>query len=184
MKRAYRDRALNQLYADVESSDCESREFAMLQLALLLRRRKGELAAGDWSERESQHLSRQLRRIQLSKVEETQAVACLTRVAARHADSRATVLWVMGEASAEIGFPAVLAAIRAHGNQLADEAAYQACRALQAWLEAEDLENSLAKTWLSDLDPLAMLARWSASTDFRLAKSATAVIGELRRRMD
>lgn len=184
MKRAHRDRALERLYAEVESADYECREFAMLQLALLLRRQKRERVAGDWSERESQHLSRQLRRIQLSKVEEAQAVACLARVAARHADSHATVMWVMSQASAQIGFPAVLAAIRAHGNQLADEAAYQACRALQAWLAAEDLAKSEARAWQSDLDPVALLARWSASTDLRLAKSATAVIAELRRRTD
>ena len=180
MKRAYRDRALGQLYADMESADYDVREFAMLQLALLFRREKKELAAGDWTLQDSQHLSRHLRRIQLSRADQTRAVACLTRVAARYAGSRATVLWVLGEASAEIGFPAVVSLIVAHGDQLAEEAAYQACRALRGWLEASGLDYSRTRESLAEYDPTFWLARWSASSNVRLAKSAKAVIGALR----
>ena len=175
MKRAHRDRALNRLYADLDSGDFDVREYALFQLALMLRRANDEVSTlGD--QLEGEQLPRDLLRIRLSYGDQEQIVAQLLRLISRHADSRATAFWALGEASAKAAFSQALAAIVEHGDQFSDEAAFQACRALQKWLNSEDLDTSLGDELLADNSLLRWLRRWSRSTDDRLAKCANAVI--------
>lgn len=175
MKRAYRDRALSRLYADLASGGFDVREYALFQLALLLRRANdGAPASGDHFEGEQ--LSRDLQRIRLSPADQEQIAAHLLRLISRYTDSRASALWTLGEVSADVALAPVLSAIGEYGDRLSDEAAFQACRALQQWLTRDELHTSLVDELLGDNGPMPWLRRWSRSTDRRLAKSAKAVI--------
>ncbi|MDE2749891.1 MAG: hypothetical protein OXI34_13105 [Chloroflexota bacterium] len=180
MKRARRERALGRLYSALDSADYDERELAMFQLALLLRRAKGTLPAGDWTDQDLDNLPRDLLRIRLSPTDQAGAVARLAQVLARRPDSRASALWAMGEASATVGLPAALAALQAHGDQLSDEAAFQLCRALQRWLAPDGSEKRHAGDAHDDCDYVTWLKRWSRSTDRRLVASANAVMRALR----
>lgn len=174
MKRAFRDRALNRLYADLRSDDFDVREFALFQLALMLRRANGDSSMGDFPA--SEPLSRELNRIRLSPADQQQIVAHLMRLMSRHADSRASAFWTLAVVSAELVFAQACAAIGELGDQLGDEAAYQSCRALLRWLSADDFDTSLVDELLAEEGPLPWLRRWSRSTDARLARNAHAVI--------
>ena len=180
MKRARRERALGQLYSGLDGEDYDAREFAMFQLALLLRRANESLSSGDWTDQDVEHLSRDLLRVRLSKADMAGAVSRLARVAARHAGSRATALWAMGEAPAQFGLPGVLQVIHVYGEGLSEEAAFQVCRALRAWLEAGRLDNDPVRDALVEHSLLGWLTRWSRSADRRLASSADEVIRALR----
>jgi len=175
MKRAYRDRALSRLYADLGSGDFDVREYALFQLALMLQRVNIEVStSGDYLEGEQ--LSRDLLRIRLSPADQAQIVAHLLRLIPRYADSRASALWALGEVLADVALSPGMAAIREYGNQFNDEAAFQACRALQQWLSRDELHTRLIDELLGDNGPMPWLRRWSRSTDRRLAKRAKAVI--------
>ncbi len=179
MKRARRERAFGQLYSALDSADYDEREFALFQLTLLLRRANGTLPAGDWTDQDAEHLPRELLRLRLSPKDQAEAVARLAQVLAHYPGSRASALWAMGEASAPVGLPAVLAALQAHGDQLSDEAALQLCRAFLRWLAPDSNEKPQAGDALADCDPAAWLARWSRSADRRLATCAAALIRAL-----
>ena len=180
MKRARRDRRLGQLHSALDSDDYDAREFAMFQLAMLLRRARGSLPSGDWSDQYPEGLSRDLLRIRLSQADQARAVARLARLLERYPESRATAFWALGEASAEVGLASALAAIQALGDQLSGEAAYQACKALRAWLTADSLDPKQARDALADHNCRAWLTRCSRSPDRRLAACANAVLRALQ----
>ena len=174
MKRAYRERVLSRLYADLRSDDFDVREFALFQLARMLRRANGEPSIGDIPA--SEPLPRELNRIHLSPGDQKQIVTHLLRLVSRHADARASVFWTLAEVSAELVFAQACAAIGELGDKLSDEAAYQSCRALLRWINADDFEPGLVDELLAEAGPLPPLRRWSRSTDARLARCANAVI--------
>ncbi len=175
MKRAYRDRALSRLYADLGSDDFDVREYALFQLALMLRRANDAMSTLGGQLKHEQ-LSRDLLRISLSPADQERIAAHLLRLISRYTDSRASALWALGEVSGDIAFAPVLSAIGEHGDRLDDEAAFQACRALRQWLARDELHTSLVAELLADNGPMLWLRRWSRSTDRRLARSAKAVI--------
>lgn len=179
MKRARRDRVLSMLYADLESGDFDVREFAMFQLALMLRRSKANAPISE-DYYEDERLTREQRRIRLSSGEQARIVDHLLRVASRHAESRASAFWALAEVSSEAALVPVLSVIGESGGQLSDEAANQACRALRKWLELADPGQFLLNALLAEDGPLMRLRRWSCSSDARLAKSANAVISLAR----
>ena len=182
MKRAYRERAMRPLCADLESADFDVREHALFQLALILRRSQNATPSADWTDYGSEHLSRDLLRIRLSPADQERIVRFLARMIATYAESRASAFWALSEVSAQVGFATVMSAIAEQGNQLHDEAAYQACRAVLRWLESGDGAASHARQILADPASSGALSRWSRSTEVRLAKSANAVI-ELAQRL-
>ncbi len=175
MKRAYRERALKRLFADLQSGDFDMREHAIFQLVQLLRRVNAvDSSAADFADEEQ--LSRHLRRLRLSAADQRQVADRLAQMMSRHAASRASALWALGEVSADIGFGAVVAAIQAHGDKFSDEAAYQACRALEQWLRTGAGDTDAFARRLDAKGALALLKRWSRSKDARLAKSAFSVL--------
>lgn len=176
MKRAYRERALARLYRDLGSGEFDVREDALFQLALLLRRVNDAGYATNWAEQAVDQLPRDLRRIQLAPADIEQIVANLLRLTARYRESQATAIWVLAAVPARAGFEAVAQAIRDHGEQLSDEAAFQACKALAAWLDECAVDEELARQALVDLGTLHWLERWSRSAEGRRAGRARAVI--------
>lgn len=178
MKRAYRERALSRLYAELQSDDFDAREYALFQLALMLKRANDGTRAEDFAAGEQ--LPRDLRRIFLSPADQKQIVARLMKLMSRTAESRATAFWALGEVAAEFAFIPASAAIGEHGDQFSDEAALQACRALQTWLDSEDINKSLLDALLANEGACRSLRRWSRSADARLAKRAKAVISRAR----
>lgn len=176
MKRAYRERALNRLCADLESADFDVRENALFQLSLMLRRSQNAMPSSDWTDFDSEHLSRELLRIRLSQADQARIVSHLERMLANFAESRASAFWVLSEVSAQVGFATIAAAIAEFDDQLSDEAAFQACRALLLWLERDEVAPNHAIELLTDSGALQVLSRCSRSTEARLAKSANALI--------
>lgn len=175
MKRAKRDRVLNQLFADLDSGDFDVREYAMFQLALLLRRANLDAPASD-SMHEDERLSRDQKRLRLSHGDQAQIVAHLLRVASRQAESRATVIWALAEVSSDVAIAPVISVIGEQGDQFNDETAYQACRALRRWLELDSLDRSMLKALKDDNRLFPCLKRWSRSNDVRLRESASAIL--------
>lgn len=181
MKRAFRERAMSRLYADLESADFDVREYALFQLALMLRRSQRASLSADWTDYDSEHLSRDLLRIRLSPAEQQRIVGHLARMISSFAESRPSAFWALSEASAQVGLDTVASAIAELGDQLNDDAAYQACRALLKWLDLDDVAVKYASEVLADPGILPMLRRWSRSSEVRLAKSANAVINRAQR---
>lgn len=179
MKKVYRDRALKRLYADLQSDDFDLREYAMFELALMLRRANRDGSSPSATDLYSESLPRDLLRIRLSPVVQRKIVDHLSHLIVQRAESRATAFWVLGEVPAEIGFVPTLSAIQAISEQLTDEAAHQACLALRQWMESDELEPESARQELVTYDLSPHLERWSATTDDRLANSAVAVIEAL-----
>lgn len=178
MKRAKRDRVLSRLYADLENGDFDVREFAMFQLALMLRRANGDVPDSD-SIHEDEHLSREQLRLRFSHGDQAQIVAHLLRVVSRHTESRATAFWALAEVASDIAIAPVTSVIGEQGHQFSDETAYQACRALRRWLEVDSLDRCLLKALPDDESLLSCLNRWSRSGDNRLAVSASGIINLL-----
>lgn len=176
MKRAYRERAMNRLCADIESADFDVRENALFQLSLMLRRSQNAMPSADWTDFDSEHLPRELLRIRLSQADQARIVRHLERMLANYAESRASAFWALSEVSAQVGFATIAAAIAELGGQLSDEAAFQACRALLLWLERDEIEAGHAIELLADPVSSPVLRRWSLSTEVRLAASANALI--------
>lgn len=175
MKRAYRERAMNRLYAELESADFDAREHALFQLALMLRRSKNRRPRADWTDYGSEHLSRELLRIRLSPADQERIVSHLAQMIATYSESRASAFWALSEVTAHLGFASVTSAIAEFGDQLNNEAAYQACRALLKWLELDEAAASHANELLADPVASQVLRCWSRSTEVRLANIANAV---------
>ncbi len=168
MKKAYRERALGALFAAMQSGDFDKREYALFQLAQLLRRAQGQASALS-----SDELPRELRRLRLSAAEQTQAIAHLTRLIAERPASRATAFLVLAEAAPPSALASTLALITACGAQLDEEAAFQACAALRRWLAADGAQIDAQPAWPT---ALPILRRWAAAPDRRLAQAAKAVL--------
>ena len=183
MKKTYRDRALGGLYGDLQSKDFDVRENAIFQLFLMLRRDAQDSDSRQVPGYIHDTLPRELQRIHLSEAEQREIVDQLLRMIARHQESCATGFWVLSEVPADIGFAPCLALLRAVGERLDSEAAYQASNALRAWLKSDALEKDQLKLLLSDHDPLAFVERWAASADLRLA-SCAGDVAEILRRLD
>ncbi|MCY4062249.1 MAG: hypothetical protein OXG53_07770 [Chloroflexi bacterium] len=181
MKRAKRDRVLRCLYAELESGDFDVREFAMFQLVLMLRRANDGPSSSDIID-EVEHLSRDQMRLRLSHGDQAQITAHLLRVVSRQAGSRATAFWALGEVAPDIAFAPVISVIGEQGKPFNDETAYQACRALRRWLESDSLDSDELKVLKDDDRLSSCLKRWSRSSDIRLAKCASAIIGLARER--
>lgn len=179
MKRAKRERVLNQLRADLDSGDFDVREHGMFQLALMLRRANDNAPVSD-SIHEDEHLSRDQLRLRLSHGDQAQIAAHLLRVVSRHTVSRATAFWALAEVSSDAAIAPVISVIGEQGAQFNDETAYQACRALRRWLELDGLGRGMLKALPEDEELLSCLMRWTRSSDDRLAKIASAIINLLR----
>jgi hypothetical protein len=176
MKQAYRQRALNRLGQDLASIDFDAREFALFQVAMMLRRSQHNRAPADWTNYDSEQLPRDLLRIRLSPADQEQIAGQLRQMMKTFPESRASAFWALTEASAQVGFTAAASAIAEQGNHLDDEAAYQACQAMLLWLESGGVAASQARQLLADPASLGALSRWSRSTDTRLAKIANDLI--------
>lgn len=181
MKRAKRDRVLSPLYADLESGDFDVREFAMLQLSLMLRRASDDALVSD-SIREDEHLSRDQLRLRLSHGDQAQITARLVGVISCYAESRASAIWALAEVASDIAIAPVISVIGEQGHQFNDETAYQACRALRRWLELDSMDIERLKSLKGDDRLLSCLERWSRSSDLRLANCANAIIKLTRER--
>lgn len=181
MKRAYRERAMSRLYAELESADFDLREHALFRLALILRRSQKATPSADWTDFGSEDLPRELLRIRLSPADQESVVSHLAQMIATYAESRASVFWALSEVSAHVGFATVARAIVELGEQLNDEAAFQLCRALLLWLESDEVLAGGAIELLNCPGSMQVLRRWSRSTELRLAKSANAVIEHAQR---
>ncbi len=177
MKRIYRQRALKRLYAELESKDFDSREYALFQLALMLRRSHADgerAAAGGYVD----ELPRELLRIRLGSADQRAIAAALSRLIMRYPASRATAFWTLSELDSALGWQPMIALIGALGAQLSHEAAYQACAALRRWLL--DGGDPAPASLLRNAQELRQQARaWSAAGDARLARSAQALLLEL-----
>ena len=174
MKRRYRERALNELYERLGSQDFDEREHALFQLAKLLRRAKSDKANDDLPGLENDSLPRELQRIRLGKADQIQIVEALKRLIKSRRESRATALWALAKADAELAWDALAALLADLGGQLDDEAAYQACRALGKWLAT----GRIGERKRSDIARL--LSAWAGSPQRRLAKQASAALEACR----
>lgn len=181
MKRARRDQVLSGLYADLESGDFDVREFAMFQLALMLRRANASAPTSD-SIDDDEHLTRDQLRIRLSSSDQAQAASHLLRVVSQYAESRATAFWALAEIASDVEFAPVLSIIGENGAKFNGETAYQACCVLRRRLEMDSSVIRLLKALPDDDRLVSCLKRWSRCSDIRLAKAANAVINLARER--
>ena len=127
----------------------------------------------------SDNLSRDLLRITLSDEDQNQVIDNLSRLIVTHKDSRPTAFWTLGKAKGELAFAPLLALIQATGKQLNNESAYQACSALQRWVDANVIGESERLEQLSLQDPTPLLKRWSDSRDERLGEVAANLLESL-----
>lgn len=176
MKKKYRDQALNELFKELKSKDFDTRENALFQLGLMLERSNQGDALAHAPDIYSDNLSREMLKIALSKDEQNQVIDNLSRLIATQKDSRPTAFWTLGKANLELVFVPLLSLIQATGNQLNNEAAYQACDALHRCLESGVADDKSLAEQLKLQDPMPMLKRWSDSSDERLADSVDHVL--------
>ncbi len=175
MKRVYRLRALKSLYAHLRSDDFDQREHALFHLALLLRRSSNESGKQAQPDYVNDNLPRDLLRLRLSPDEKRGAAEQLTQVIIERPQSRATAIWALGELEAEFALEVAVASIAEIGNQLDNEAAFQACTALAGWLSTQEL--ALAAVQLAELR--ALLTDWAGTADARLVKRAMELLAQL-----
>lgn len=176
MKKKYRDQALNALFNELKSKVFDTRENALFQLGLMLERSNQGDALADAPDIYSDNLSREMLRIALSKDEQNRVIDQLSRLVATQKDSRPTAFWTLGKANSELVFAPLLSLIQATGNQLNNEAAYQACDALRRCLETGVMDNDAIAAQLKLQNPTSLLERWSESSDERLADSVERVL--------
>lgn len=174
MKKVHRERALNELFARLQSADFDRREHALFQLALLLQR--SNHVSSDAPAMGSESLPRELTRIRLSPEEQRQVVDKLSLLVASRHESRPTAFWTLGEVAATSGWEPTLALLNSCGAQLDTEAAYQACRALRRWLDSGALSSEQVESSIAAFDLVACLHTWSEKGDKRLSLAAKAVI--------
>lgn len=175
MKRAHRLRALDSVYDQLRSDDFDSREHALFQLALLLRRSHRDADNHAQPDYATDSLPRHLLRLRLTPDEKRGAGEQLTQVITKRPKSRATAIWTLGELEAEFALEAAVESIVKVGSQLESEAAVQACLALGGWLSAD--ESALAPVDRAELR--ALLHGWAGRADGRLAKSAEDLLAQL-----
>ena len=181
MKRRYRERALNELYTRLGSDDFDVREQALFQLALLLRRSNAGKSEHDQPWLDDDSLPRDLQRIRFGQADQTQIVEALKRLIAERRESRASAFWTLAEVDAELAWEAMSTSLAAFGEQLDDEAAYQACRALRSWLETGQFAASHENVAGSTAVITKLLEKWAGSPRRRLAAQASATLEVWRR---
>ncbi len=177
MKKARRDRALAELLVRLESRDIDRREHALFELAVMLRR-SSQRAGGD-DPLSGAELARDLARIRLTLDEQQEIVARLIKLAVSRRESRASVFWTLGEAAPVAGWEASLRLLNTCGDELEGEAAFQACRALQIWLESGELSDELVQRGLAACNLRALLLRWARTSDKRLKRAAQGLSSSL-----
>jgi len=180
VKKRYRERALNELFAGLQSEDFDRREHALFQLALVLRRTNPERSKQDLPELGNESLPRELRRIRLGAEDQRQIVDQLSLLIASRSESRATAFWTLCEVAAEVGWAPTLALLKSCGAQLDDEAAFQACRALRRWLESAKPSHELADARIGAFALIDLVRAWGTSDYDRLGREASAVLERLR----
>jgi len=170
LKKRHRDQALNELFGRLESSDFDRRENALFVLAILLRRANHQPGGDD--PLSAADLPRELARIRLTRDEQGQIVDRLIQLVVSRRESRASAFWALGEAAPGAGWEPVLQLLKACGDQLEGEAAFQACRALRRWLTSGELGAELVRRGIAAGDPQALLRNWSRASDRRLKRAA------------
>ncbi len=181
MKKKYREKALNEMFSELQNKDFDVRENVMFQLGLMLERsNQGEqLSVAD--DIYEENLTREMLRMRLDDNEQNQIIDKLSQVVVTQKDSRPTALWAFAKVKPQLGVIPLLALIQATGHQLNTEAAYQACDALKRWLESDDVEDALVSEQLKLQDPTKIIERWFKSSDDRLSRSADAVLDILEK---
>lgn len=180
MKRRRRLRALEDLLARSASNDFDQREYALFQLGLILDRSNIE----ELDELADRALSRELLRLRLSSDEQAMVAERLSQLVLHMAESRASAIWTLGKVDGAALLGPLLALVEAIGEQLSDEAAYQACRALGKCLE-QCLENvdgisTPVHSSLRDAKLKTILDRWRQSGDNRLQRTAASAIAMIK----
>ena len=176
MKKKYRDQALNVLINELNDKDFDTREHALFQIGLLLERSNQGGSLTNVPDIYSDNLSRDLLRLTLSNKEQNRVIDSLSRLIAMDNESRPTAFWTLGKANGELAFAPLLALIKAVGNKLNNEAAYQACDSLCRWLQAGLADDKNRSEQLKLQDPTAILNRWQESSDERLTASVETVL--------
>ncbi|MCY4019898.1 MAG: hypothetical protein OXG39_10875 [Chloroflexi bacterium] len=172
MKRRRRMRALEDLLRQLDANDFDEREYALFQLGLILDR--SNLEEGD--ELAARSLSREQLRLRLSRQEQKMVAEDLSGLALRVKEGRASAIWTLGKVERVALMGPLLALIETVGEQLADEAAYQACCALGKCLEKEDGISVPVHASLRDAKLKTILDRWRRGGDRRLELSASKAI--------
>lgn len=180
MKRHYRESALNALFARLQSEDFDRREHALFELALMLRRANSDGSASGRFEFDNDSLPRDLQRIRLGMDDQHRVVERLLLLIAGRRESRATAFWALSEVAAAAGWEPTLALLNVCGEELGDEAAYQACRALRRWLDSAAPSTASVNLEFDISDLFALADGWAASADDRLAREASAVLELLK----
>ena len=175
MKKRRRLRALEVLLSQLESNDFDKREYALFQLGLLLDH--SNLAEGD--ELAARALSREHLRLRLSRDEQELLANQLSQLALRSQESRASAIWTLSKVEAGSLLDPILTLIESLGEQLSDEAAHQACRALSKCLEEGDNLSAPVRARLRDAKLKTLLDRWRGSGDKRLQRTASRAIAEI-----
>lgn len=196
MKKRRRLRIIEDLLAQMQSTDFDRREHALFQLGLMLERsnQRADAPAADWT---ACALTRQQLRLMLSSDEQAQVAEHLIQLALHSPESRVSAIWTMGKVAADILLEPLLELILAAGGQLTGEAAYQACCALGKCLEhylEQSMEHSLKgnserasasiQASLRDARLLSILKSWRSRGDGRLQQSAGEALALIARWAD
>ncbi len=169
-------RALEDLLARLASNDFDRREYALFQLGLIL----------DWSNLEegvelaARALSREQLRLRLSSDEQEMVADHLLQLALRLKESRASAIWTLGKVEGVVLLGPLLALIKAIGEQLSDEAAYQACCALGKCLAEGNSISAPVRASLRDAKLMLILDRWRQGGDKRLQMTAGRAIAVIK----
>jgi len=177
MKKKYREKALNEMFKELQDKDFDVRENVMFQLGLMLERSNAGQELADAVDIYEDNLTREMLRMRLDDGEQKQIVDKLSQVVVMFQESRPTALWAFGKVKPKLGIVPLLALLKATGHKLNNEAAYQACSALQRWLEAGVAKDEEIAAQLDLQDPTDLIEeRWLESTDDHLADSADIVL--------
>lgn len=176
MKKRRRMRALEDLFTRLTSNDFDEREYALFQIGLILDR--SNLAEGD--ELAARTLLREQLRLRLSSDEQEMVADHLSQLALRFKDSRASALWTLGKVEGAVLLEPLLALIESIGEQLSDEAAYQACCALGKCLENRDSICASVRASLRDAKLKTILYRWRQGGDKRLQVTASRALAMIK----
>lgn len=177
MKKIHRERALTELVDRLESRDFDQREHALFQIAVMLRR-ANRRAGGD-DPLSATDLPREFSRILLTLEEQRTIVDRLLRLVVSRRESRASALWALSEAAPGVGWAPVLHLLKACGDQLTGEAAYQACRALRLWLESGELSGEIVQRGIAVCDLQGLSQLWIETGEMRLKRAAQDLTGSL-----
>ena len=177
MKKSRRLRALGDLLSQLDSNDFDKRELALFQLGLMLDR-SSPAADAELAER---NLSREQLRLRFSSDEQEMLAAKLSQLALRSKESSASAIWTLGKVEAGVLLGPLLALIETLGEQLADEAPHQACRALCKCLEESDQISAPMRARLRDAKLKSILFRWRDSRDKRLQRTASRALAMIER---